>query len=101
MENEKVIVVAGLSIKNGMEGEFVKHAKEIVNLTRKEEGCLRYDFFEDALEKNKFMFYEEYVNAEAFAAHRQMPYMDAFREKREKAVEKYLGVQELKLSNSR
>lgn len=101
MENEKVIVVAGLVIKQGMETEFIKCAKTVVDLTRKEEGCICYEFFADVFEKNKFMFYEEYVNADAFAAHRQMPYMDAFRAERAKMVEKYLGVSELKISNIR
>ena len=98
-ENKPVIVLAGLTVKDA--AAFIKIAREVVDKTRKEEGCLRYDLLQDVYNPNAFHFIEEYRDSAAFAAHRAMPYMDAFRAERAKLVDEYLGVSELERTNER
>ncbi len=94
-KNKSIIVLAGLKIKHQFCEEFAKRATEIVFLTRKEEGCVRYDLVRDVLDSDIFYFIEEYKDDEAFQKHRVMPYMNPFREFREQVVAEYLGVSTL------
>lgn len=40
-----------------------------IELTRREEGCLRFDVTQSPQEKNTFAVYEEFVDRAAFDAH--------------------------------
>ena len=96
MASERVTVCASLRVKkDGLEA-FMEAAKRVAALSRKEPGCLRYDFLRDVMDSHKFCFVEVYSDAGAFASHRAMPYMEDFRRARELAVEEYLGVSELR-----
>ena len=102
MENSKnVIVLAGLRVKEHFCEEFLQRAKTLAECARREEGCLRYDVTRDALAPNTFYFIEEYRDDAAFAAHREMPYMEPFRHFRAVAVEEYLGVSTLRRESFR
>ncbi len=92
---EKMTIIAGLKIKQERISDFLEKARELVETTRREEGCLRYDLYRDSFCDNSFVFIEEYKDSDAFARHRSMPYMDGFRKFRSEVVEEYLGVSEL------
>ena len=47
---------------------------------RDEVGCLRFDLCSVEGEENRFVLYELYTDAEAFAAHKQAPHFLAWRE---------------------
>lgn len=98
-ETSSVVVVAGLITKD-IEA-FKNLVLPVAKLSLTESGCLRYDVLQDVQNPNAFFFIEEYVDNNAFEAHRQMPYMTPFREQRAKLVDKYLGVDELRRLNSR
>ena len=54
-------------------GDFLKVMEEDVKKSRNKDldpGCLRFDFFKDRADPNKFYFYEAYVDDEAAAAHK-------------------------------
>lgn len=93
---EKVTVWAALFIKENCVNEFIEAAKKVVELTRKEKGCLQYDLLRDIFEPTKFIFNEEYENDAAFEIHRNSEYLKEFREIRARLVEKYAGVRTLK-----
>lgn len=96
MENKKtVVVIAELKIKEDFCEEFIDFAKNIVEATRKEKGCIRYELIRDVLDAQTFFFLEEYVDDDAFQAHRKMPYMDEFRAFRNKVVAEFKGVSTL------
>ena len=97
MKNDNsVIVLASLKIKENFCDEFVEKAKIVVEATRKEVGCVRYELIRDVFAPDVFRFIEEYVDDQAFALHRSMPYMTPFREYRQKVVAEYMGVETFK-----
>ncbi|MBO5254192.1 MAG: antibiotic biosynthesis monooxygenase [Opitutales bacterium] len=97
MKNDNsVIVLASLRIKEDFCDEFIENAKIVVEATRKEVGCVRYELIRDVFAPDVFRFIEEYVDDKAFALHRSMPYMTPFREYRQKVVAEYMGVETFK-----
>ena len=79
MTSKPIIVLAGLRVKDGSADDFIKLATPIVAATRKEPGCVKYEFLQDVLDKQIFYFYEEYAD----------------RPKREQLLDRYLGVRVL------
>lgn len=91
-KTDSVVVYAGLRVKPEFCEEFIARAGEVVKQTRREKGCVEYTLTRDVARPDTFFFFEEYADADAFAAHREMPYMNPFREFRAKVVAEYLGV---------
>lgn len=91
-KGKTVVVFAGLRIKDEFCQEFAQRAKSVVDNTRKEQGCIKYDLLRDVYSPDTFFFFEEHKDEAAFAAHRSMPYMDEFRKYRAGVVAEYLGV---------
>jgi len=90
-----IIVLASLKIKEGKRNEFLDLFKPIIEATRQESGCVRYDLLQDTEDENIFTFLEEYDSETSFDAHRKMPYMESMRGKRDLLKEEYLGVEKL------
>lgn len=95
MSPKTIIVWAGLRVKPEAAEEFKKRALEVVEKTRLEEKCLRYDLLQDATNPATFYFFEEYTDDEGYAAHRAMSYMPPFRDFRGTVIEEYLGIRVL------
>jgi len=91
-QKNKIIVKAGLVVKEGKTDEFFSLFKPVIAETRKEAGCLCYELFSDTQTPRAFYFYEEYKDSASYDAHRSAPYMLSMRPKRDLLVEKYLGV---------
>ncbi len=53
---------------------------------RDEPGCVRFDVCSVASDPNRFVFYELYADADAFAAHRAAPHFTAWRQVAERTV---------------
>ena len=53
---------------------------------RDEPGCLRFDVCSVESDPDRFVFYELYADAGAFAAHRAAPHFAAWREAAERTV---------------
>ena len=56
MTSKPIIVLAGLRVKDGSADDFIKLATPIVAATRKEPGCVKYEFLQDVLDKQIFYF---------------------------------------------
>jgi len=54
---------------------------------RDEPGCLRFDICSVASDGNRFLLYELYADAEAFAAHKESPHFAQWREIAEQVLE--------------
>ena len=54
---------------------------------RDEPGCLRFDVCSDAADDHRFVLYELYVDADAFAAHKTSPHFLRWRSMAEEIVE--------------
>jgi autoinducer 2-degrading protein len=53
---------------------------------RDEPGCLRFDVSSVASDPNRFVYYELYTDAEAFAAHKASPHFAQWREIAERVL---------------
>ncbi len=66
-----VTLTAKLTVKAGKEQEFADTMKKVVPEVRKEPGNRAYSMCRSKKDPRVFMFYEEYVDDDAFAAHRK------------------------------
>jgi autoinducer 2-degrading protein len=53
---------------------------------RDEPGCLRFDVCSVAADENRFVLYELYTDAEAFAAHKAAPHFAQWRALADRAI---------------
>lgn len=64
-----VKVVAKNYAKEDKVKEVIELCRELVNETRKEEGCIKYEFFQDVNEPSILTFIEEWISVEALKKH--------------------------------
>jgi quinol monooxygenase YgiN len=64
-----ITIVAKSVIKEGKVDEFIALAKELVEESRKEAGCIAYDLNVDINNKNVLTFIEEWKDKEAIGIH--------------------------------
>jgi quinol monooxygenase YgiN len=69
--NIMVTLTAKLTVKAGKEQEFEQTMKKVVPEVRKEAGNRAYTMCKAKDNPQVFMFYEEYVDDDAFKAHRK------------------------------
>ena len=65
------------AIKPESRQAFLDMARDVVENTRSEPGCLSYACCEDIAEPNAFIFYEEWRAKEDIEAHFAQPYTQA------------------------
>lgn len=78
-----VAIAARITIREGRSRAFLRLCRPLVEQTRREKGCLRYELYRDPHRRNVFFFYEEYADEAARTFHSQQPYMDEYRRRRE------------------
>lgn len=83
-----VKVVAKSCVKADMIDEYLKLSKEMVEETVKEEGCIKYELFQDIQDLNTMLIIEEWESEEALNKHmasehfkRIIPQLKELREK--------------------
>ncbi len=81
--SEKIDVVAHLHAAPGHEAIVREALESFVAPTRQEEGCLRYDLFQDISDPLKFTFIEEWTSLEALDKHSKSAHIAAGRAKME------------------
>lgn len=65
-----LLVLAKNIIKNGCREDFLAVARNLVENTRNEPGCMAYDLVTDQENDGICYFVEKYADETAFAAHR-------------------------------
>lgn len=81
--------------------DFIKETIKNHQASIQEAGNLRFDFLEDANDKNKFVLYEAYESEEAAAAHKETEHYKVWRVNvgdmmaKPRAGEKHLIIQPL------
>jgi len=65
----KKIISAQVWIKPEKVDAFVAAAKDVIEKSRAEEGCISYSLYQDPLDKTVFLFFEEWKNQEAVDFH--------------------------------
>jgi quinol monooxygenase YgiN len=76
--NDNLIVVAEMKAKDGQEEELKKRTAALVEPTRKEKGCIRYDLHGCNTDPGLVLFYEVWASPEALDDHLKSPHMTAF-----------------------
>ena len=88
MPHGGIVLTAIVKAKAGQE-EAVKEVLEaLVEVTRKEPGCLCYNLHQAKSDKAQFMFYEQWASQEALDAHGKTPHMKALGGKLKDRTEK-------------
>jgi quinol monooxygenase YgiN len=64
-----ITIVAKNTIKQGKTEEFKLLAESLINESRKEEGCIAYNLYEDSNNCNILTFIEQWENKDAINAH--------------------------------
>lgn len=75
---EKKTIVARAEVLPGKENEFMNHAKTLVETTRKEEGNISYNLYQNPMNPVSFLFYEEYKDQDAINFHASSAHFKAF-----------------------
>lgn len=77
--NSIVTVIATFVPKKSRVKDFVDLMRSMVESSRAEPGCLRYDFYEDG--EGRFFMLEEYRDQAAVNAHRESVHYKEYRSK--------------------
>lgn len=70
-----VTIIGTVTAKPETRAELLRLLSEQVEPTRKEDGCINYDFHVDAADPCVFVFYENWRSQEALDAHLAMPHL--------------------------
>jgi len=73
---EPVIIIAHFTAKPGKDEELSAFLQGLVEPTRREPGCVRYELNRDLDEPATFSFVETFADRQGFDAHCKMPYID-------------------------
>jgi len=69
-----------MQVRPGRREEFLAGiAANAEASVRDEPGCLRFDICSDGSDENRFVLYELYTDADAFAAHKAAPHFAEWR----------------------
>lgn len=74
-----IYVVATLTVKPETRAVLIAGATKCIAETRKEPGCIAYDMHESVTDHSKFVFVEQWENADALGPHGASEHMRAWR----------------------
>ena len=69
VKKDKKTVIARVFVKDGQETAFLEVTTPLIQATRAEEGNISYSLYQSTTDPKEFIFYEEYKDEAAFAAH--------------------------------
>ena len=90
-----IVVTAKFKSLPGMREKVVEMAGPCIEVTRKEEGCVRYELFVSTEDDVTLQFVEEWTDLDSLRAHLKAPHLVAFAEQRQDSVVE--GSRELKV----
>lgn len=68
-----IVINAKFSIKPEKRKEFLAEVKNLIEATKKEDGCLSYKLFESIDTENEFVMIENWRDQQAVEGHNQSP----------------------------
>ena len=77
---EQVTVVAHLTAKPGKQFDLLKLMRGLLEPTRKEVGCIRYELNQEIKNPLAFTFAEKFTSRHAYTAHLKMRHIKQFAE---------------------
>ena len=87
MSDNNLTVIAQIKVKEGMQEKMEGELLKLIEPSRSEPGCIVYDLYQSADDKQTFMFYECWKSKRDLDEHLQKPYTKAFIEKTEMFAE--------------
>ncbi|OQO69304.1 antibiotic biosynthesis monooxygenase [Enterococcus villorum] len=66
-----IVINAKFTIKSEKRNEFLEEVKQLVESTKKEEGCLGYQLYESIDFENEFVMIENWRDLQAIEGHNQ------------------------------
>jgi quinol monooxygenase YgiN len=78
VEENGMMIIAKLKVKADKIKAFTEAAKEMIENSNKEAGCISYQLYQDPYDNTRFVFVEEYKNQAAVDAHFASDYFKAF-----------------------
>ncbi|KUG10528.1 antibiotic biosynthesis monooxygenase [Elizabethkingia miricola] len=83
----KIYLTAILKAKREKKEELLTLLQNMVENTRKETACIKYDLQQGTEDENLFIFHEIWESAEGLEQHNQQEYIRAFSSKAEELLE--------------
>lgn len=74
----KLTIVASIRAAEGKQDLVRSELEKLVEPTRAEDGCLRYDLHQDNKEPNQFVFLENWKSRADLDKHMETPHIAAF-----------------------
>lgn len=87
MTEKYLTVVAQIKSRPGMEQRTREELIKLIEPTRLEEGCIRYDLHFSQSDPSEFLFFEYWTNAEALARHSKSDHLTKFKVVAEELLE--------------
>lgn len=76
-----LVIIALVQAKPGLEMTLVAAQAELVHVARKQPGCISYELHESVDQPGKVVFFERWIDRDAWECHMRGSHMDAFRAK--------------------
>ena len=85
----KLTIVAHIKAKSDQIALVKMELEKLIDITRKEEGCLQYDLHQDNEDPALFMFYENWESRELWQTHMNAPHLAAYMQATDGAVAEF------------
>lgn len=72
-----IVILAKCVVKSEGIEQFISYANNLINESRKEEGCISYELCQELDNKNKFVFVEKWKSKEAIDSHNNSKHFKA------------------------
>jgi len=73
-----IVVTAKMTVKPGLKDEFVSGCQELIEATRKEEGCMSYKLYSDTDIQNELVMLEFWEDIESLNIHMETEHFKKF-----------------------
>ncbi len=81
-----IFVIATISVVPGKAAALITGARHCIEATRREKGCISYDYVQDTERPDIVMVVERWTTREALAAHMVTPHLNDWRKARQPLV---------------
>ena len=73
-----IIVTAKMNVKSGFKDEFIGEAKDLINATRAENGCISYNLYSDTDDPNDLVMLEFWEDMDSLDTHMESDHFKQF-----------------------
>jgi len=89
MSNQKLTIVARIIAKPEKRELVKSELLKLIDITRKEKGCINYDLHQDNENENLFLFYENWESRELWQTHMNNTHLAEYIKATDGAVEDF------------